>query len=397
MRGAKTGRKRKACMLAYAHYENDNRVKRVTSFLLEEGYDVDVLNLTDGCGEADDHPGLKIYKLQNRQPHEKRKIEYIIKILSFFAVSTVKLSGLYLKKGYDVLHVHSMPDFLVFACVLPKLFGAKVILDIHDMTTDMYCQKFDVHHSSLMIKILKFFQKLSISFADHVIVANHLWKDDLVALGFDPSKFTVILNTPDVSIFKPKGKDLKAIKNSCELIYHGYFSKLHGINVAINAVAILKKDIPHVIFDIYGDGHEKNNLLNLITDLNLEENVHLHHTLSMLKVKDKIMHADIGIVPKRPGIFSSKAFSTKILEYFAVGIPVIASKTLIDDFYFDTTNILFFEPDNSADLAGKIKTLHANPKQKESLVENAFHFLEAHSWGFYKNEYLSVIEKQKNV
>ncbi len=44
--------------------------------------------------------------------------------------------------------------------------------------------------------------------------------------------------------------------------------------------------------------------------------------------------ADLGIVPKRAAGFGDEAFSTKILEFMALGVPVIASETQIDRYYF---------------------------------------------------------------
>ena len=49
----------------------------------------------------------------------------------------------------------------------------------------------------------------------------------------------------------------------------------------------------------------------------------------------RMAEADFGIVPKRSEGFGNEAFSTKIFEFMALGIPVIAADTKIDKYYFN--------------------------------------------------------------
>ena len=45
------------------------------------------------------------------------------------------------RDGYDLIHVHSVPDFEVFAAAYPKLTGTKIILDIHDIVPEFYVEQ----------------------------------------------------------------------------------------------------------------------------------------------------------------------------------------------------------------------------------------------------------------
>jgi glycosyltransferase involved in cell wall biosynthesis len=381
----------RACMLAYSRFENDARVRRVTQYLAEEGNEVDVLNLSDGYEVPNKYTKIKIYKLQHRDKNEKSQTDYFRKLLKFFFKSLVRISANHLRKPYDVVHVHSLPDFLVFAAVIPKLLGGKVILDIHDLVPEFYAQKFGVGKKTVTVKILKVLQILSMKFADHVIVANHLWKEDLISGGLNSGKCTVILNSPDPRIFRKRTGGANHFKNAqIRIVYHGTLSELHGLDVAIRAMSRVRETIPQAALIIYGAGHEKENLLRLVKELNLENNVEFFDPLPIESIAERIRECDIGVVPKREGIFSSRAFSTKILEYFAVGIPVIASRTEIDRFYFDDTNISFFNPEDPEDLAAKILELIANPEERTRLIEGSSRFLDNHSWGAYKDEYFKI-------
>ncbi len=59
-------------------------------------------------------------------------------------VRSMLLCGLvltYRARRYDVVHVHNMPDFLVFAAFWPRAFARKVVLDVHDLMPEAYCSK----------------------------------------------------------------------------------------------------------------------------------------------------------------------------------------------------------------------------------------------------------------
>ena len=98
-------------------------------------------------------------------------------------------------------HAHSVPDFLVFTAWLPRLTGAKIILDIHDLLPEFYASKFDSNKDSLIFKLMLWIEKVSCAFAHHVILPNHLWLDRVRLRSVSASKSTVVLNYPDPSIF----------------------------------------------------------------------------------------------------------------------------------------------------------------------------------------------------
>ena len=100
-----------------------------------------------------------------------------------------------------MVHVHNVPDFLVFSAAFPKWKGVPVILDIHDLLPEFYASKFKVSHNSFLFKLLTFVERCSAAFATHVIIANHLWRDRLAARSSRAEKCSVVRNHPDLDIF----------------------------------------------------------------------------------------------------------------------------------------------------------------------------------------------------
>jgi len=130
-------RNNRACMLAYSFYESDNRVRRYAETLARQGYRVDAVALRkDGQPYYESLNGVRICRIQERVRDEKNKFSYLYKLLRFFVNSALFISKQHMKQRYDLIHVHSIPDFEVFATIFAKMTGARIILDIHDIVPE---------------------------------------------------------------------------------------------------------------------------------------------------------------------------------------------------------------------------------------------------------------------
>lgn len=382
----------RVCMLAYTYYELDNRVKRYAETLAKRGDQVDVIALRRSGGQPDSEivNGVQLYRIQNRVINERSKLTYLYKLVLFLVNSGLFLTRKHLSNSYHLIHVHSIPDFEVFAALIPKLLGAKVILDIHDIVPELYTTKFKVSKDSLVFKLLVMIEKASGAFADHVIVANHIWHQTLISRSLTEDKCSVIMNYPNAMLFsiQPVSHD----DGSIHLLYPGTLSWHQGLDIAIHAIKLVKDKVPNVRFHIYGDGHEKNDLIALISQLKVEKHVILHDVVSSEEMAQIMSKSDIGIEPKRNDPFSGDAFSTKILEFMAIGIPVIASKTRVHSYYFNDKVLRFFPSDDPAGLAEGILELVQNRTVRERYVENAKIFVEQFNWSKKANIYLELVD-----
>lgn len=304
----------RVCMLSYSFYEVDNRVMRYAEALAKRGDQVEVISLRrEGSSSEEVLHGVRVFRIQRRVRNESSRTTYLLRIVQFFFWAMLFLSVRHLRKPYDLIHVHSMPDFLVVAAWLPKMMGAKIILDIHDLLPEMYANKFQGHRDTWIASLLLKEERLSCAFADHVIIANHLWGERIVGRSVPHSKCTPILNYPDPAIFS--GHERKRQDTRFIFIYPGSLHWHQGLSVAIQALHIVCKQEPHVEFHIYGSGPEMGALAGQVTDLCLQKNVFLQEFLPMREIAPVLRDADVGIVPKRKDSFGNEAFSTKILEF----------------------------------------------------------------------------------
>jgi len=386
-----------ACVIAYTFLDADSRVLRYVEFLVEKGYEVDVIALRNsGEDPVDRRNGITTFRIRERRSNEKGILDYVFNLLMFFLKGTFVLLSRYRKVRHKIVHVHNLPDFLVFMGALPKWGGARLILDIHDILPEYFCQKFGKDLRSFPAKVLFILEKVSARFADHVIVANDLWREKiLLRCGLSPEKCTSLLNYPDMKFFRsPPSHDGR---NGFRMIYPGTISHHHGVDIAIHALNLLAQEIPNIRFDIYATPSSNlehvQRIKALVEEKNLVDRVTIHDPLPLMLLGEIFANADVGVIPKRGGMFAGEAFSTKMLEFMAAGLPVVASRTKIDEHYFDDTMVSYFEPGNPTDMAERIREIYRNPAEARKKAGKCSEFVSRNNWDTRKSIYGDLLRR----
>lgn len=386
-------RARRVCMVTHSFYESDNRVTRYAEALAARGDHVDVVALRRSASLPAQEviEGVSVVRLQDRfGKNEQSKLSYLWPLVRFLFRSASWITRQNRQQRYDLVHVHNMPDFLIFAAWHPRLTGARIILDIHDIVPEFYASKFSRGKSSITISALKLVERWSAHFAHHVIVSNHLWLEKFRARTHMEDRCSVFINNVDSRIFQPQPRtrtDDKLI-----VIFPGGLQWHQGLDIALDAFATVKARLPQAEFHIYGDGNMKPSLVEQAQRLGFNGSVKFFEPVGVRQVARIMAAADLGIVPKRADSFGNEAYSTKIMEFMSVGIPVVISRTKIDQFYFNDSVVRFFDSGNAAALAeGMIEVLE-NPERRRRMVANALAYSDEHSWKRRKTDYLRIAD-----
>jgi glycosyltransferase involved in cell wall biosynthesis len=386
----------RAAMVAYSFYEGDNRIMRYAEALSGRGDQVDVLALRrKGSIPVETINGVTLFRIQKREINERGKLTYLCRLLAFLVRSSVILTLKHLRKPYDLIHVHSVPDFEVFAAFIPKLLGAKVILDVHDIVPEFYASKFNVSKKSLTFRALQFLEKLSAAFSDHVIIANHLWEKVITARSVSSDKCSTYLNYPDSSMFSNTLRTREE-DGRCVMIYPGSLNKHQGLDLAVRAFARIEDQAPEARFDIYGEGAGREEIAGIIMQLGLQERVRILPVLPIKQIAKVMANADIGVVPKLDGPFGGDAFSTKIFEFMALGVPIIAANTRIDRYYFNDTLVKFFQAGDEESLAAAMLLMIRDPSLRKKLAANASRYVVHQSWDLKREDYFKLVDRLVN-
>ncbi|MGA2786466.1 MAG: glycosyltransferase [Verrucomicrobiota bacterium] len=386
-------RPKRICMVTYSHFLSDTRVMRYAEALAERGNQVDVLSLR-GAGETlpqETIGNLHLHRLQKRVGRTgKSRFSYLFPVLRFLAISSVWIARQHRRQRYDLLHIHNLPDFLVAAAIYPRIRGARIILDIHDILPEFYGSKFGVGETSFGSKMLKWVERASARLADHIIISNHLWLNKYVVRTGTQGRCSVLVNNVDTKVFHPRPRS----RNDGRLIviFPGGLYWHQGLDIAIRAFQKVAAELAQAEFHIYGDGNTKEALVALTRELGLEGRVRFFDWIPVHQMAEIMANADLGVVPKRADSFGNEAYSTKIMEFMSLGIPVVVSSTKIDRYYFDDSVVRFFESGNVAALADGMLELLRDQGLRERMAAQAMKYAECNSWESRRPDYLHLVD-----
>lgn len=385
------------CILLQNHYEFDIRVRRKAEALVAAGYSVDVLALRRPHDQKRfTLKGVNVYSLSLGKQRGSL-FRYAFEYFAFFLWALVRLTGRMLWKKYDVIDVNTLPDFLVFAAVFAKWMGAKVVLDMHEITPEFYMSKYGLSRPTWWIRLLELIERISFEFADYVITINEPIQDLLVSRGLARAKSAVITNAADeahfISYSSSSGADAALVPGSFVMMYHGTLTKLYGLDIAIEAFAQARSEMPGAELWILGQGPEVGSLKSLLQRLGLGSKVRLFGVVSPNEIPAWLSKCDIGILPIRRDVFLEYASPNKLAEYIIMGKAVIISRLRAIGQQFSEDSLAYFEPNDQADLAKQMVRLYADSGLRARLAAKARQEYAPICWDVMKQRYLRLMEE----
>jgi glycosyltransferase involved in cell wall biosynthesis len=176
------------------------------------------------------------------------------------------------------------------------------------------------------------------------------------------------------------------------VLYPGGLQWHQGLDIALRAFQQVAREVPAAEFHIYGEGNAKESLVSLTNDLGLKERVRFFEPRGIHEIATIMANADLGVAPKRADCFGDEAYSTKIMEFMAVGVPVIVSSTKVDRYYFNDSIVRFFEPGNPDALAREMMALLRDDELRRCMTAQAFRYAATHCWENRRRDYLRLVD-----
>jgi len=382
-------------MVVLAYYPwAETRVQREAEALVAQGYQVDVICL-QGPRDVPQElgRGVQVYRVPLRLEKGGLRRQFL-NYLQFFVLAAVQLTRLHWRQPYRVVQVHNLPDFMVFCALIPKWFGARVILDLHDLMPEFYASRFG-QSSSWLRRLVGWQESWSCKFADHVITVSEHWRQALIRRGVPAAKCSVVMNVADESIFhsvdgaRPRSSERAGFR----LIYHGTIVYRYGLDLAIQAIDQVRHEIPDIHLTIVGGGDHVSTLARMVEECGLARHVTIHKPRPAEELPAMIQAADVGIVPYRNDVFTDSLLPTKLMEYAVMGLPCIAARTTAIQAYYSDAMVEFFEPGSVDDLARCILDLYRAPDRMEKLARGAEKFNQRYNWRNISAEYVALVER----
>jgi glycosyltransferase involved in cell wall biosynthesis len=386
---------KRAGMVVFSPYPADPRPRRAVEALLQEGMTIDIIcEGGDGFPRREKRAGLDVTRIPIR--HERGgALSYAYQYSVFIFLSAAIFAWRSLRRKYDLIYVHNMPDILVASAWFPKLLGAKVILDQHDPMPELMRTIFGKEENSFPVRVIRYLEKWSFRRADRIITVNEACRKIFSARSCEAEKIAVVMNTPDESIFPwraarsypSRGKDQPFV-----IMYHGSLVERNGVELAVDALARVVEKVPAAELRIYGSRSSYlDAVMEKVKRLGLEEHVRY---LGPRKVDDlvpEIQNCDVGVIPNQRNTFTDINTPTRLFEYLSLGKPVIAPRTpgILD--YFRPEYLFFFDSGNAEELAERIEYVARHPMEAMETAERGQQVYQEHTWQEERRTLIRVV------
>jgi glycosyltransferase involved in cell wall biosynthesis len=390
-------RSRPVALITHSYYDEDPRLTRQATALAATGRAVDVIALrrAEDPGESD-ADGVRVIRLEVRRHQGAGLVTYLLEYASFLVRAMITLVREHRRRRYAVVQVAAPPDPLVFAALPLRLAGVPVILDLHEATPIFFRSRFPRASNRATDAILHAAERVSMSFADLVLSVNRQRHQRLLDLGAPAAKLRVVANGPSLARFSDDAWVRRSFREdgAVRLVYAGAITPLYELDVAVRALARLASERPDldIRWDLYGRGDELEPLEALAAQLDLADRITFHGRIPLDEVPRRLAAADIGMSPIRRDPFTEISLPTKILEYAAMGLPVVAPSLRGTRDHFEPHMLSWYESGDPASLAAAIARIVDDGLARERAVASAAERSRELSWDREAPAYVALVE-----
>jgi glycosyltransferase involved in cell wall biosynthesis len=378
--------RRRVCILRQNDWY-DQQVRREAEALAGAGFDVEVV-----CMRAADSPrravvnGVKVIYLPVRQRSSMAGTFLSYGLFLLFAAGF--LSVQHVRRPYAVVQANSLPDFLVFAALVPKLLGCRVVAFLQEPTPEL---AETILGRKWLTRFLSRVEQWSIRFADHSVTVTEQLKQRLVERGASADRITVVLNCADPGTFLGNwSPPAVESKSGFVVVCHGTIEDRYGQDTIIDAARILRDELPDLRVVMTGSGSRTRELTNAIVRYELQDVVQFEGWVTQTRLNEILYSADAGIVAQKASPYSHLVHTNKMVDYWIFGLPVIATRLHAVSEFYDDRFVEYFEPGDAADLAAAIRRLHADTARREELARNGKLAQQENGWATQRIIYLGV-------
>lgn len=362
-------------------------VQRAAEALVGIGFDVEVI-----CMRHRERPrrlvmnGVEITSLPTSLGRSSRH-RYVIDYGVFFVMVAWTLTVRHLRRRYAVLQVNTMPDFLVFAATIPRLLGARLFVFMNEPVPEL---AETLYGAGRMTRILVRIEQRALAFADHAYTVTEQLKERYVNRGAAAERITVVLNGADPNVrFGTWSPSANGSKEDFTVICHGAIEERYGQDTLVEAVHLLRDEIPELRLVLTGRGAFVDQVLRMVEQYRLKDGVSFHGWVSHERLNDLLHSADVGVVAQKPSPYSHLVHTNKMVDYWLFGLPVIAGRLHAVSELYDESVIEYFEPGSAADLARAIRRLYEDPQRRAELALAGRLAQERNGWLVQREAYLA--------
>ena len=385
---------RRVAIVVHAVVPGDARIRRQSDALGGAGYEVDVICLRGSGEAAEERAGaLRILRL----PIDRGSVGFaghMAEYVTFTAMSAWRLAREHRRRPYDLVQVATVPDFLDLAALPEKLAGVPLLLDLHEDMPEFFRDRFRHPLLRPLLPLVSVAARASAALADELITVHEPLRQLSIARGVAPERISVVMNSADGRLFDPGRHERRSFMADGELrlVHHSNLQRIYGMDVAVEGLARLRPDLRWRL-DVYGDGPWRARIQEAVERTGTSDRVTLHGRVGIDELPSLLAGADLGIVPSLPEPYLEYSLSTKLLEFAAMGVPVIASDLATFRYHFTGEAVRYVPGGDPDALSRAVEAAVDGPEATVAMGLEARRQAAAYDWAVQRDRYLAIVER----
>lgn len=277
---------------------------------------------------------------------------------------------IYFRRGFHVIQGCNPPDDIFLVALPFKLLGVKYIFDHHDVNPELYFSKYE--REDFFYRMQTWLEKLTFRVSDVVISTNSSYKEIAVTRGgLLPEDVFVVRNGPDLKTFQPVSRN-PALKYGKRYLvgYVGTMSIQEGLDILLEVAEHIKSlGRRDVHFTCVGGGPGLADLQEMTRDKHLEDMVNFTGRIPDAELLAVLSTADVCVNPDRPCQMNDLSTMIKIMEYMALGKPIVQFDLKEGRFSAQEASLYSEHSNRVINFADKILWLLDHPEERQRMGE----------------------------
>ncbi len=348
----------------------DRRVWQEATALRDAGWAVVVIGPRGAQGMRRRHEwidGIEVLRYPQRAATGLRG--YFAEYLPSLLASAALLLQARAQGPVDVIHGCNPPDLFWLLGLLGRLWGARYVFDQHDANPELSRTKFGGRgpRGRLLLALTRWLEQRSYATAALVITPNDSYARLAARRGGvqDPAP-VVVRNAPDVPRYRALAASTTARPHSVG--YVGVMGTQDGLDLLLDAweSVVQTPGLTDARLELVGDGEARGALEAQVRRLGLTSSVTFHGYLHPDAFVPILAGCEICVSPDPPTPFNDVSTMVKVVDYVAIGRPIISFDLLETRVVADDAAVVV-RPATTAALARAIVDLLRDPERISAL------------------------------
>lgn len=350
----------------------DRRVWLEAGALRDAGYQVTVICPKGRGFEASEEviDGITVYRHPLPFEGESGFLGFLAEYSLAWTWEMLLAWKAFFRRGFDIIHACNPPDNIFLIALLFKLFGVRFVFDQHDINPELYEAKYG--RRDTLYHVIRLLEKGTYATADMVISTNESYRR--IALGRGrkrPETVHIVRSAPDTTRFKAVEPDDALRRGRAHLVvYLGVMGRQEGVNLLLDATAHMVRTLGRtdVFLALVGSGPEHANMVRYAEQLGIAEHVEFTGRIPDADLLRYLSTASVCVNPDVVNEMNDKSTMNKIMEYMAVGRPIVQFDMTEGRFSAGEAS-LYARANDPVDFAAKVVELLDDPERRARMGE----------------------------